>query len=207
MKRWWQRKWVGWAAVAISLAVIAIGAFVVPAPHAVNSPGATRLSVAAYQLDQARGRYFNQLAADESLATVECTLWRSAGPNRGKSCDPADPSWQLYPTAKQEPSTLYLTWYGCIDWHGAGPIIPWQGFNFEYLAATRSVIVHCYKAAPYLYTPEKLFGMAGFPIPGLFAIPDGSFGPGNVYIDEDDRLEHLVGDQTVSEFQLTAANI
>ena len=176
--------------------------------HPVHSPGATQLSPSVYSVNRDQAATYSAMPqADESLAVVECSTWRGSSIGRGRSCDPQDPSWRVFSTASQAPHTLYLTWYGCISWHGAGAIVPWEGYNFEYLATSRSLVVHCYKAAPYVYVPEHAYGIAAFPPAELYAIPDGSFGPGPIVVNEDDRLEHLVGDQTWDDFQVATATI
>lgn len=201
MKRWWQRAWAGWSAVVVTILIFLV-VFVVPAPphgHAVHTPGALQLTVQSYPMTPARDISI-RAEADESLDTVECDASRNSYLNPSGSCDPKDPGWHLFPTASQAPHTLYLVWNGC-------PIAPGAGLNFEYLPAQRAVLVHCYQATPFVYFPERFEGIAPMPLPALYAIPDGAFGAGPLKIHEDDRQEHWVGDQTVSEFQLTAANI
>ena len=196
------------AAVAIVIALLLVATWQPSGGHAVHTAGAIQLSPKVYPLPLQPGRpgFFGEGKAGESLDAVECATWQGYA-NPGRTCDPNDPSWNLFPTATQSPHTLYLTWYGCIEWIGHGPLVPWEGFNFEYLPASRSVVVHCYKAAPYIYVPERLMGVAAIPYPNLYAITDSSFGSGQITIEENDRFEHLVGDQTYSNFQLGTATI
>jgi hypothetical protein len=193
-----------WALVPLAVVMLGASLFIAPPPHPVHSSGATELQVTLFTSQPPNPPLYARVTASESLDVMECGLWR-----RGSSlpCDPADPSWRIFPTAAQKPHTLYLLWYGCLDWSGAGPIIPWQGFNFEYLPGSRTVVAHCYKAAPYLYLPDRLYGVAAIPPYQLYAMPDDSFGSGTVTIQEDDRLEHLVGDQSLSQFRLASASV
>lgn len=206
MKRWL----TGWRLVGLSVALILVAGisalFIEPAPHAVRSQGAIQVSMSRYRLPKSDTVfYYGVPMASESLQTVECALWQRGTNGRGKTCEPGDSSWMVFPGASQEPHTLYLLWYGCLDWSGAGAIIPWQGFNVEFYPASRRLELHCYKAAPVVYLPDRLFGIAAWPALDLFAIPDASFGHGGIIINEDERLEHIVGDQVIDEFQLTTA--
>jgi hypothetical protein len=101
---------------------------------------------------------------------------------------------------------LYVPWTGCISWSGSGAITNWQGFNLEYLRSGRELVIHCYVAEPWITHHETLRGVAAIPSLSLLIVPTGSMGSGTIQIIEDDRLEHLVGDQS-TEFPLASATI
>src|SRR6266581_5523605 len=63
-----------------------------------------------------------------------------------------------------------------------------------------------YRAKPWLYTPEYVYGLVALPRYLLAAVSTSEMTAGAITIIEDDHLEHLVGDQT-DEYQLATATI
>lgn len=204
--------------VGLVLLPWAVFAFVLApgSPHAIHSAGAVALDVKTYQVahptNSSAARtttYMTQEAiAGQSLDQVRCALWAQSPPRYGRTtgqtCDLSAVRSTIFPTVVQAPDTIYLAWIGCIDWSGHGPITPWEGFNLEYMPASRTVILHCYIGRPWFWIPERLFGEAGLPPPTLFAIGTASIGAGTLNFDEDDRVEHWLGDQS-TVFRLTSA--
>jgi len=138
-----------------------------------------------------------------NLADIACS---TQSPYRSDPTCNASTVTQYFPNLKQSPQTLYMVWAGCIDWSGAGVIIPWQGYNVEYFPSNRQLVFHCYTAKPWVYLPDRLMGVAAFPTLALYAVPTAAMGAGSLSIVEDDRLEHLMGDQS-TEFQLATATL
>ncbi len=132
-----------------------------------------------------------------SLAYLKC--WTNP---QGAACDPTN----VVPGLKQSSRTLYVVWSGCVDWSGAGAVIPWEGYNVEWVSSNRTLLLHCYTAKPWLYFPDRVYGAAAINPGALLAIPTSAMGSGDISIEEDDRLEHLVGDQS-TVVQLATATI
>lgn len=173
------------------VAMLLLGdAFVAPPVHAVHSPGAMDVNVTTIGPD--RSVIWLPGRPTETLAEVKCDPGSPTG--RVGGCDPTAAANAL--NMRQTDHTLYLVWSGCAEWTGAGEVIPWQGHNIEYLASSRTLVFHCYVAKPWVYQPERLYGSIAVPFNVLVAIPTSSMGAGQLTIEEDDRLEHLVGDQS-----------
>ena len=195
--------------VAIALTVLAIflvaDAFVPPPAHDVHSLGASRVSVSAYQPAISSADrvdfWWQPGPATDSLSDIKCTHIRD--PQR--PCTAPDVATE-FPNLHQTDRTLYYVWTGCIEWSGHGAIIPWDGYNVEYFASSRTLVLHCYIGVGWVYFPERLFGMASLPRYILLAIPTSAMGSGRVSIREDDRLEHLAGDWS-TEYDLATATI
>lgn len=209
MLKWFTRKRTIWLSGASVVVALLVWAFATIPAHDVHSPGATALTVKVYLSDQDLMMSDTPPAvASESLDEIRCSVFAHTrvGPasNSGRPCDPAAVRSTIFASAVQAANTLYLAWTGCVEWHGAGAYIRWQGFNFEYMPSSRTVIVHCYISKPHFWIPEQLFGLAAFRPPSLIAIPTSSIASGSLTIDEDDRIEHLLGDQS-DEYRLTSA--
>ena len=67
-------------------------------------------------------------------------------------------------------------------------------------------MIHCYVAEPWITHHETLFGVAALARVSLLVVPTVAMGPGAIQVVEDDRIEHLVGDQS-TEFQVATATI
>jgi hypothetical protein len=91
--------------------------------------------------------------------------------------------------------TLYVGWLPCDSYSSWGGYGVSSGFNAEYIGASRTVIVHCYFARPWLWRPGPPGVYAVAPLL-LLLVPTNGIRAGTLTIVEDDRLEHLVGDQS-----------
>jgi hypothetical protein len=58
-------------------------------------------------------------------------------------------------------------------------------------------MLHCYRAAPWLVFPTMhMPGVQALPPAGLVLVPTDTFGAGNLNVVEEDRVEHLLGDDS-----------
>jgi hypothetical protein len=184
----------------IAVVIILAVAFVAPPEHEVHTAGATQLKVSVVESDI---RAYPLVQASQAISDVRCRLWAK---NRTAISCPDDIARTYWPTVTQAPNTMYIVWTGCISWRGAGAIINWQGYNLEYFSSNRTLVIHCYVAEPWITRHETMWGVAATPGARLLIVPTGSISPGIVQIVEDDRLEHLLGDQS-TEFQLASATV
>jgi hypothetical protein len=188
--------------VALIAILLMIEAWVAPPAHPVHSFGGSDIKASAYTepIQQDADFYWKAGPAVESLSSIRCSHFT------GKpTCGPADIAFQ-FPGLQQAAHTLYYVWTGCVAWTGAGPVIPWAGYNIEYFASSRTLVLHCYIGTGVLYFPDRLFGSVAQQSGTLLAIPTAAMGSGALRIDEDDRMEHLVGDSS-NEYELTTATI
>ena len=188
--------WVG-GGVAL-MGFLLADAFVAPPAHDVHSPGGIPARVTFFESDQ--NVEWDPTHPSQSLADMKCRI-----PSQAKVCDSSTLA-TYFPNLMQTPQTLYLTWSRCISWLGHGEITPWQGSNIEYVPSSRQLVIHCYRARPWLYAHQYLYGVAGTGRWALLAVSTVGMGSGTIAIMEDDHLEHLVGDQT-DEYQLATATI
>jgi hypothetical protein len=192
--------WAISALVALLLLVALANAFLTPPAHEVHTPGGIALSV--HRFDSIPGKVsWSPGPPTQNLAQVGCS--RGAPYQPDPTCNASDAN---IPSLKQTPQTLYVVWAGCADWSGAGAIIQWQGYNVEYLSSNQSLVFHCYTAKPWVYVPDRLYGVVAYPQYALIAVPTAVIGLGPVTIVEDDRLEHLIGDQS-TQTQLATTTI
>jgi hypothetical protein len=192
MQKWFKRKRVIWLSLATIVALLLIEGFVARPAHEVTTPGATSLRTTALQTSVTYYSY--PLPASQSIEEVRCTLFRLRSGYTPR-CTP-DAASAYLPTVAQSPNTLYLLWVGCVDWHGAGDVIKWQGYNVEFLPSGRKLIIHCYVAEPWITFHQRVFGSVALIPATLLLVPTDSMGPGPIQIVEDDRQEHLVGDRS-----------
>lgn len=185
--------------IALVLVLLLVVAFVAPPGHEVHSPGGTSVTVAAYpSTDQFA---WQPSAPSVSLGDIKCRAFTA-----GRSPCTREQIASAFPRLAQSDHTLYYVWSGCIDWSGAGAVIRWEGYNIEYFKSSGTLLVHCYIGTAYMYLPDRQFGVAGEFAGTLLAIPTSGIGSGSLQIREDDRLEHLVGDQS-TEYDLATATI
>ncbi len=104
-----------------------------------------------------------------------------------------------FPHLGQTPHTLYVIWPHCPSGGSR------QGLNIELSYSTRTLIIHCYAARQWLYAPGAP-GVGPTRSWSLLSVPTDTIGPGRLNIDEDDRIEHLFGDQS-DQHQLATATI
>lgn len=188
--------------IALVAVLLGVEAWVPPPAHAVHSIGGTAVDATSYTPSQVANDDFGWQTGppSESLNDIECVHISTR-----ERCGPADIS-RRFPGLRQTAHTLYYAWIGCVVWSGVGPIIPWAGYNVEYFAASRTLVLHCYVGTGLLYLPDRVSGFAAAPVGVLLTIPTSAIGPGHLEVHEDDRLEHLIGD-TDSEYRLATAAI
>ena len=194
------RKRIVWLSMGIALVLLLAVAFLATPAHEVHTPGATSLKASVVDTDI---HVYKVIQPSQSLSEVRCQVW--AALHNMRPC-PGDIARTYLASITQAPNSLYLLWAGCISWHGSGAIINWQGYNIEYLPTRRKLVIHCYVAEPWITHHQTLSGVLAVPSVPLLIVPTGAMGPGTIQIDEDDRLEHLVGDQS-DQFQLATATI
>jgi hypothetical protein len=173
-------------------------AFIAPPAHDVHSPGGIPAKVMFFESDQ--NVWWDPTPPSQSLADMKC-----GAPSRATTCDASVVATD-FPNLTQTPQTLYLVWAHCSDWSGHGEITPWDGSNIEYVPSSRQLVIHCYRAKPWLYAHQYLYGVAGTGRWALLSVSTAGIGTGTITILEDDHLEHLVGDQS-DEYQLATATI
>jgi hypothetical protein len=199
MRTWLTRKRVIWLSITTVVAFLLVDGFGSKPAHDVRTPGATPLKAAVGTTDIRN--FFFPVLSSQSISDLLCQAWGRTYPNT--SC-PADLSSTYHASVTQAPNTLYVLWVGCIDWHGAGEIIKWQGYNLEYVPSERKLVIHCYVAEPWITHHPTMFGTVGLAPQTLLVVPTSSIAPGTIQIVEDDRLEHLVGDQSTESTLGTA---
>jgi hypothetical protein len=206
MRKWLTRKRVIWLSIAAVVAFLLVDGFGTKPAHEVHTPGAAAPKAVAVRTDIPY--YYKTVPASQSISDLRCQVWVGLHPNPALYPNPpcsTDLSSTYFASVTQAPNTLYLIWIGCIDWHGSGAIIKWQGYNLEYVPSERKLVLHCYVAEPWITIHPTMFGSAAISSETLLVIPTGSMGPGSIQIVEDDRLEHLVGDQSTESTYATAS--
>jgi hypothetical protein len=137
------------------------------------------------------------ISPTQSLDDVRCQLWHADFHNlhRGDPCpNGAILAASYLQRMNQSPATLYVGWGPC------GSVSPFEsgvsgGFNVEYIAASQTVIIHCYVARAWLSAPGPRGVYTIAPLQ-LLLVPTSGILPGILSIVEDDRVEHLIGDQS-----------
>jgi len=179
---------IGIAPGLVFMAGLSADAFGTPAIHEVHSPGAVAVN-ATWVYSTAESQW-EQGPPSQSPAGFRC---QPLNGNGTAPCPPVD----------QAPGTLYAIG----DFCGGYPKEPFRGVgqNVEYFPSSRTLVVHCYSAKPLLdvHGPQ---GVSMRVLAVLLAVPTSVLGPGTIKIDEDDRVEHLFGDQ-VNEYQVATAMI
>jgi hypothetical protein len=183
---------------ALILIFLLADAFGAPPPDAVHSPGGVALKVTFFESTNTVA--WSQSQPSQSLADMKCRLVTGA-----TKCD-ATTLAAYFPNVVQTPQTLYLTWPHCTGWSGGGEVITWQGYNIEYVPSTRKLVIHCYRAQPWLYARDYLYGVVALPRYALAAVSTAGMSAGTITIVEDDHIEHFVGEQS-DESQIATATI
>lgn len=187
------------------IGVAAVGAFgadmfVAPRAHDVASPGAVRIELHVFW--QSLGVEWLPARPSLRLADMRCRIAEQP------ACDPTELAARL-PDLRQTPRTLYMPWPGCgIDAPGGPAPASAAGFNAEFLPSENRIVIHCYSAASLVptsaaccpgayptYFPDSLLTVDLTPVIAT-----------SIAVYEDDRIEHLVGDQS-TEFQIASATI
>jgi hypothetical protein len=182
--------------IAVALVLIVVGPLVTPPPHEVRTPGAVALNTEMVLSDPA-AHLSQPVEASQSLNDVRCAIWRL---QHAGSCPDASTMAGLYfPQLTQSTKTLYIPWLSCrYTSFGA------NGFNLEYEPTRRAVVIHCYLATPLVWRrPLTSFASPQIEL-SLLLVRTSSLPAGPVTVIEDDRIEHLIGDQSTEHPMGTA---
>jgi hypothetical protein len=199
-----QRKTAGWVATAgasVLITFLLTDAFLAPSAHDIHSPGG--VSIRIQIADSDTGGFARGYKPSQSLADVRCQVWRTY---KGDPCPDDATAAQLYwPRLTQSPKTLYMTWSPCGQYSNYPVATAYYGFNVEYLDSKRTMIIHCYQATPWIHGPGAPGANATLSF-ALLLIPTEAIPAGRLSVVQDDRVEHLFGDQS-SEYQIATATI
>jgi hypothetical protein len=196
------RSWIIRAGIALTALVLLADAFVAPPLHDVHSIGALALSAEVYESDSVL-QWLIPSPPTEHLGEIGCHLAVVDSP---PTCS-GTTAGSRFPSLVQRPNTLYLVWPHHLDTStGHGPFVVWTGYNLEYFPLSRTIVVHLFTAVPWLFFHPYAMGMGTAPIQSLLAISTEGIGAGPIKVVEDDRLEHLIGDQS-TETQLATTTI
>ena len=179
-------KWIASLSTSIVVALVLAGTCITPADHDIHSPGALAINVS---IAFAEGPVFGSIRPSQSLADVRCQVWQRNG--RPSCPDDAVLSKTFWPRLTQTPKTLYVGVPSSCD-----PYDYVVGFNVEYLRSERALIFHCHLAAPWIALPTGAHGVVMLPSTALVLLPTSAISPGILRVVRDDRIEHLIGDQT-----------
>jgi hypothetical protein len=179
-----------------------VDAFGVPARHDIHTPGAIPVEVRSSD-PGSDSPFFGPIKPSQSLSNVRCQAWLLQRP---APCPHDAALASIYwPKLAQTSEVLYVWWQACGEYWYAPAHAVNDGFNVEYLGSNRTLTIHCYFATPWIQTP----GPPGVTMTVAFAllvVPTNAFRPGKLTIVQDDRLEHLAGDQS-TQFQVATATI
>lgn len=160
--------------------------------------GAEALNTTLVGSDPAAHLY-QAVQPSQSLTDVRCAIWRV---RHAETCpDAATLAGLYFPQLTQSPSSLYVPWLWC-GYSSLGA----NGFNVEYLPTRRAIVIHCYLARPFVWTQPRTMVARAQTVLSLLLVPTTLLPGGPVSIIEDDRIEHLAGDQS-SESRLGTATI
>lgn len=189
-------KWIASLGTSVAVALVLADACITPAEHDIHSPGALAINVS---IAFTEGPVFGSIRPSQSLADVRCQVWQR---NSRNSCpDDAVLAKTFWPRLTQTPKTLYVGLPSSCD-----PYDYVAGFNVEYLRSERTLIFHCHLAAPWIALPPGARGVVMLPSTALVLLPTNAISPGMLRVVRDDRIEHLLGDQT-TETELGTATI
>jgi hypothetical protein len=141
-----------------------------------------------------------------SLADIRCQEWHLAftNPHRADPCpDATTLALSYWPQLTPSSKTLYVGWLPCGSYSKVGGQGIANGFNVEYLSSNRTMIIHCYFARPWIWQPGPPGTYAIAPLV-LLLVPTNAIPTGTLSIVQDDRLEHLIGDQSAESTLATA---
>ena len=175
-------KWIASLGTSAAFALVLADACSAPADHDVHSPNGIEIKgERANSLDSLP--FAGRLRPSESLADIRCQV---ASHYSSVPCPPDSMPPGIWPFVKQRPNTLYV---------GLLPVCPGY-FNIEFFALNRRLIIHCHAAYPYISIPAGASGVVAYRVTELVEVPTDLIGPGSLQVVEDDRIEHLIGDQT-----------
>jgi hypothetical protein len=186
--------------IAAAATLVVVGALVQPQPHEVHTPGGEPLIVRS--VNSTNALYYNQtIKPSQSLDDIRCGLWHLRNPITSPCPDSAELAGLYFTNLSQSQNTLYVPWQECWGTPD-GP----GGFDVEYQPSRQALVIHCYVAKPWYWTEPRIMGVEAAPPAGLLLIPTGGIQNGSLSVIEDDRIEHLLGDDS-TEFQLGIATI
>jgi hypothetical protein len=174
----------------ILIAALIADAFVAPQLHEVQTPDA--VEVKALWIDSAEQVVWMPSPPTQSFTELSCRLPRSSA------------AIPCPPLIEGAAPALYFVQALCV-----GPSsgrFSYEGHNLEYFPSSRTLVIHCYIARGWLEFIGGPMGVAAVPRATLLVVPTAAMGPGSIKIVEDNRIEHLFGDQS-DEFQVATATI
>jgi hypothetical protein len=186
--------------VVVVLAVLVTIPFYTPSAHQIHTPGATALSA---QVVESRPPIYayQTIHASQSLDDLRCQLWRSRQRPQAACPDSATLASSYFPALTQSPTTLYIPVMPCTS-RGGGS----DGFNVEFLPSSRTLVIHCYAAKPLISMEHGFPGVQAAPPLALLLVSTQSIPAGDIAVDVDVRVEHLLGDDS-NEYRWITATI
>jgi hypothetical protein len=186
LRHWSWRQLIPRFCALIAGGLVGTALFWPPSLHEVYTPGAIPISQVYIESTPALG-FSPRIQPSTSLTDVRCELWQL---RNGPCPDPATLARNLWPDLTQSPYTLYLGLPGsCSRQNG-------YGFNVEYVEFSRTMIVHCYYAAPWVTLPNLRGSTQSEPITVLMTMQIEAVSPGILSVVRDDRIERLFEDQS-----------
>lgn len=192
MRAWLTRQRLvelGISAVVVTLVIELMWA---PTGHDVHTPGAFTVGGVRIAGGDTRVTVLANLRPSMSLEDMRCQVWQVA---RNAGCpDATTLSLAFWPALKGSPQTLYVGLSTkCAQYDYV------YGFNVEYLPVNRRLTIHCYSTAGWIPIPfsSSCRGICpSGPMTALILVPTDAISPGMLTVIRDDRIEHLVGDQS-----------
>ena len=183
-------KWIASLSTSAVLALVLADACITPADHDVHSPNGISIKGEIADPLESVPSYYGPLRPrgpirpSQSIADIRCQVWRQ---NASSQCpDDSRLAPSLWPHVEQRPNILYV---------GLLPSCPGY-FNIEYLSNDRTVTIHCHVAWPWISIPTGARGVVAIRETSLIVVPTDAIAPGALRVVQDDRVEHLIGDQT-----------
>lgn len=183
-------KWIASLGTSAAFALVLADACIAPADHDVHSPTGIAIKAAIANPIESVPSYYGllqptgPLRPSQSIADVRCQVWRQR--TSGTCPDDSMLAPSMWPRVKQRPKTLYV---------GLLPSCPGY-FNIEYFARDRRLTIHCHVAWPWISIPTGAHGVAAIRGTTLVEAATDAITPGEIRVVQDDRIEHLIGDQT-----------
>ena len=186
--------------IAAALVIILLGAFIKPSPHEVRTPDAVALNTRIVDSDPPVD-LFEPVQPSQSLDEIRCAMWRLRHAQTAVCPDAATLAGLYFPKLTQSPSTPYIPWVWC-----AATSLGAEGFNVEFQPSRRAIVIHCYLAKPWFWRQPQTSPASPRPLLRLLLVPTALLPAGPISVIEDDRIEHLIGDQS-TEYQMATATI
>ncbi len=195
--------WLGVGAAFTILAFLLTDAFGAPPAHDIHASGGIPIQIQIPNSELGSfGGPARGIKASQSLRDVRCQVWLMQRP--GPCPDEATLAAAYWPKLTQSPKTLYVGWSPCGEYWN-DPVPRYLGFNVEYVESQRTVLIHCYLATPLIHGPVAP-GARTTGALALVLVPTDLIHAGNLSIIQEDRVEHLFGDQ-VTDFTVATATI